>query len=235
MLLSLRRNVLFLATMAACCVPSSARGGNLLLNGGFDTPTPGLTPPNYPTSITASGVAAPSSAEFWNLFNNFTATTSSELLPTTDPLGSEFMIHVTSVGANGGPPFFNGLQQSFAQQSGAVTASVNVDVLSGPVIVALFGNGGGTFIGGTLSTTTDQWETISFTAPAGSNADLVAIYSENLLTTGEFYADNASVTTVASVPEPTSGVLALIGMSAMGLLVRKARPRLGRRRTGPST
>ena len=96
-------------------------------------------------------------------------------------LGSEFMIHVTSVGANGGPPFFNGLQQSFAQQSGAVTASVNVNVLSGPVIVALFGNGGGTFIGGTLSTTTDQWETISFTAPAGSNADLVAIYSENLL------------------------------------------------------
>src|SRR5262249_10849642 len=153
---------------------------NLLMNGGFDTPTPGLSPPSYPTSTSSVSAAAPSSAEFWSLFNNFPATTSSELLPTTDPLGSDFMIHLTSVGTNGGPPFFNGLQQGFTSQSTAVTASVDVFVLSGPVIVALFSGGGGTFVGGALSTTTGQWETISFTAPSGTSANLIVIFSENL-------------------------------------------------------
>jgi hypothetical protein len=218
--------------IAACCVPSSVWAGNLLQNPGFDTPTPGLSPPNYPTSTSATGTAEPSSAEFWSIFNNFPATTSTELLPTTDPLGSGSMIHVTSVGANGGPPFFNGLLQSFAQQSGAVTASVDLFVLSGPVIVALFSADGGTFIGGTLSSTTNQWETISFTAAAGTNPDLIAIYSENLTGTGEFYADHASV---QAIPEPASGLLALIGISASAFWVRKTRPRLGRRPAEPST
>jgi hypothetical protein len=193
---------------------------------GFDTPTPGLPPPNYPTSTSTTGAAEPSSAEFWSIFNNFPATTSMELLPSTDPLGGGvFMIHLTSVGTNGGPPFFNGLQQGFAQQSGAVTASIDVDVLSGPVIVAFFANGGGTFIGGTLSTTTGQWETLSFTAPAGSGADQVAIFSENLSGTGEFYAADASVT-AASVPEPATGILAAMAISAV--CVWKYRVGLGR-------
>jgi hypothetical protein len=77
----------------------------------------------------------------------------------------------------------------------------------------------------------NQWETISFTAPSGSAADLIAIYSENLSGSGEFYADNASVT-AAAVPEPSSGVLAMIAISASALWVRKYRARLGPR-VGP--
>ena len=52
----------FLVAIAVCCLPSSAWAGNLLLNGGFDTPTPGLSPPNYPTSISGMGASGPSSA-----------------------------------------------------------------------------------------------------------------------------------------------------------------------------
>ena len=154
MLLSLRRNVLFLAAIAVSYVPSSAWAGNLLQNGGFDTPTPGLSPPNYPTSITGANAFGPSSAEDWTLFNSRDATTSTELLPSTDPLGSGFMIHLTSVTNTSDPTgsFFNGLQQGFATQSGA-TASVNVFVLSGPVILALYAGDGSTLISDTFSST----------------------------------------------------------------------------------
>ncbi len=239
MLRSLRRDVLFLAAIAVCCVPSSAWAGNVLLNGGFDTPTPGLSPPNYPTSITGDFASGPSSAADWTLFNGYPATTSTQLLPTTDPLGSGFMIDVTSVPTTSSSfAFFNGLQQAFPTQSGGtVTVSVDIYAVQGPVFVGLFANSGGTLLTPYGSDSTiGQWETVTFTVPAGTTPstepNLLAIYTYNgnAGATGEFYADNASVN---SVPEPSSGLLALVGMSATALWVRKARPRLGRRRAGP--
>ncbi len=234
MSLSLRRNVLFLAAIAVSYVPSSAWAGNLLQNGGFDTPTPGLSPPNYPTSITGANAFGPSSAADWTLFNSRDATTSTELLPSTDPLGSGFMMHLTSVTNTSDPvgSFFNGLQQGFSTQSGA-TASVDVDVLSGPVILALYAGDGSTLICFLYISTVDQWQTVSITAPTGSDPNLIVLYSGSTTGSGEFYADNAVVT--SSVPEPASGVLALIGISATALWMRKAGPRLGRSRSGPST
>jgi hypothetical protein len=234
MLVSFRRNALFLAAIAAFCVPSSAWAGGLLQNGGFDTPTPGLSPPNYPTSISGAGVGGPSSAAFWTLFNNFDATTSTELLPSTDPTGSGSMIHLTSVPTSGSFSFFNGLQQAFPTQSGG-TASVDVDVLSGVVLLALYAGNGATLLDQTFSTVNNQWQTLTVTAAAGSNPNLIVIYTDNGTTpntVGEFYADGAGV---AAVPEPSSGLLALIGISATALWVRKARARLGRRGSEPST
>jgi hypothetical protein len=233
MLLSLRRNVLFLAAIAACCVPSSAWAGNLLQNGGFDTATPGLSPPNYPTSISGANAFGPSSAEFWTLFNSRDATTSTELLPSTDPSGSGFMIHLTSVSNTSDPDgsFFNGLQQSFPTQSGA-SASVDVQVLNGPVILALYSGDGATLIADVFSLPTNQWQMLTVTAPAGTDPNLIILYSESTTGTGEFYADGASAT---SIPEPSGGVLALIGMSATAFCVRKASPRRERRRAGSST
>jgi hypothetical protein len=230
------RNALCLAAIAACLLTSSARAGNLLTNGGFDTPTPGLTPPNYPTSISGASTFGNASAEDWTLFNSRDATTSTELLPTTDPTGSlPYMIHLTSVSNTSDPTdsFFNGLQQGFATQSTLTTATVDVDVLSGPVILALYAGDGATLINYTLSSTTDTWSPISVSAPAGTDPNLFVLYSYSTTGTGEFYADNASVT-AAAVPEPASGVLALIGMSATAFWVRKAGPRLRARRVGPS-
>ncbi len=213
-----RRNFLGMAAIAICCLPSWAHaGGNLLQNGGFDTPTPGLSPPNYPTSISGAGSGGPSSAEGWSLFNNYNDTTSTELLPTTDPTGSPpYMIHLTSAPNNSGTPsFFNGLLQSFSTQPGA-TASVDVYLLSGEVLVGLYSGNGATLVNYTFTTLTDQWQTLSVTAAPGTNPNLLVIYAYDGVAgaTTEFYADNASVT---SVPEPSSGLLALTGISAMAL------------------
>jgi len=214
---------LVMVALASFLLPSSVALGDLLQNGGFDTPTAGLSPPNYPTSITGlppfpGGI---SSADQWNLFNNQDATTSTELLPTTDPSGGGFMIHLTTTpSASGGPTSFNGLIQSFATVPGAV-ASVDVFVVSGPVIVALFGNSG--FLGDVQSTTSNQWETLTLTEALGTNPNLIAIYSNNVSGPAEFYADRASVTSLT--PEPATWIVALVGWPAMSVLIQKRRRR----------
>ena len=91
--------------LAASMVPivfslttSSAFGG-LLTNPGFDTPTPGLTPPNYTASISGlTTMHEVASAEGWYLFNNSSVTTTSELLTSTDPMGGGYMISVSTPG-----------------------------------------------------------------------------------------------------------------------------------------
>jgi hypothetical protein len=197
-----------------------------LLNGGFDTPTPGLSPPNYPTSISGAGVEGVSSAADWFLFNNQNATTSTELLPSTAPNGGGSMIHLTSVTNTTDPngSFFNGLLQSFPTVSGA-TASVDVFVLNGPVILGLYTGFGSTLLDYTFSTTTNQWQTLTTTAPPGSNPNLIIVYSYSTTGTGEFYADNAIVTATTAAPEPSTWLLVLSGLPVVGLYARKVRGR----------
>jgi hypothetical protein len=238
-MLLLRRNALFLIGIAIWCVPSSAWAGNLLQNGGFDTPTPGLTPPNYPTSITGAGAAGPSSADDWTLFNGQPVTTSTELLPSTDPTGSGFMIHITSVPTTSADfTAFSGIQQGFTTQIGVpLTVSVDVEALQGSIFVGLFANDGGTLLMPFVTVDTlNQWQTVTFSIPAGTNPNtepnLIAIYSDNFAAnaSNEFFADNAVVS--ASVPEPSTGLLTLIGMSATALWVRSSRSRRGRHQAG---
>jgi len=213
-----------LALVTICCLPSWARaGGNLLLNGGFDTPTPGLSPPNYPTSISGAGTGGSSSAADWTLFNNFDATTSTELLPTTDPTGSGSMIHLTSAPAAGSFSFFNGLQQSFSTAPGAI-ASVDLYLLSGEVLVGLYSGDGATLISYSTTAVTDQWLALTVSAPVGSDPNLLVIYAYDGVqnATTEFYADNASV---LSVPEPSSGLLGLTAISAIAVCAASKRKR----------
>jgi hypothetical protein len=216
---SYRSAVLILAIVFAVANPHSICAGTLLTNGGFDIAGPGLSPPNYPASISGAAAAGPSSAASWNLYNNFNATTSTELLPTTDPLGSGSMIHLTSATNTGDPAgsFFNGLQQSFAQVSGA-SAAADVYVLSGPVILALYTGNGSTLLDFTATSTVNQWETLSVTAPLGTNPDLVVIYSYSATGTGEFYAENAAVT---ALPEPATWMMVLLGLPLAGYWSRK--------------
>ncbi len=134
------------------------------------------------------------------------------------------MIHLASVTDTADPTqsFFNGLQQSFAPQPNFTTASVDVFVLSGPVILALYANNGGVLINSVYGGVANQWVTLSITAPTGTNPDLLILYSGSTTGIGEFYIDHAVVT---SVPEPSSAFLGLIGIS-LGLLLAVAQRRL---------
>ncbi len=201
-------------------LPCSA---SLVTNGGFDIPTPGLPPPNYPASISGASVFGPSSAEDWTLFNSRDATTSTELLPSTDPNGSGFMIHLTSVSNTGDPvnSFFNGLQQVFPVQPGG-SASVDVYALNGPVILALYAGFGSTLLDYTVSSTTNAWETLSVSSASG-DPNLIVLYSYSTSGIGEFYADGAGV--ISTVPEPSTGALALACLTAMAYVRGKVRRR----------
>src|SRR5437763_1122486 len=66
---------------------TSGHAQNLLANPGFDIPTPGLPGPNYIASITGYKVSGISSVADWLLWNNADTTTTTELLPSTDPDG----------------------------------------------------------------------------------------------------------------------------------------------------
>jgi hypothetical protein len=63
----------------------------------------------------------------------------------------------------------------------------------------------------TTSTLNGQWQTLTVTAAAGTNPDLIVLYTDNGTAdvVGEFYADGAGV---AAVPEPSSLTLAFGGV-----------------------
>jgi hypothetical protein len=185
---------------------------NFLPNGGFDTPNPLLSAPNYLTSITGAAAIGPTSAETWFMYNNSPDLTTTELLPTTDPLGSGFMIHVSSAGLN------NGLNLIFPAQSSA-SASVDVFVSSGTAILYLFTGGGTINLAHVESTTTGVWETLTIPVTPG-NPNQFVLYTGPA--GGDFFADRASVPAVSPVPEqsPFWLSLALIFPVLLGLPCR---------------
>ena len=87
------------------------------------------------------------------------ATTSTELLPSTDPNGGGSIIHVTSESSANSYSFFDDLLQAFAMQAGA-TATVDVFVDSGVVLAGLYAENGKTLLGYAPSTTTHQWQNV---------------------------------------------------------------------------
>ena len=198
----MKRGMILLAA-AAMMACSAAEAANLLSNPGFDTPTPGLTPPNYPTSLsTVIPPNAPSSAADWSIWNNTLTTTSTELLPTTDPAGGGFMAHVTS-GA-----YENGLYQFVADDS-VNFVSVDVFLLSGTFELGLGRNG---FYEATATTSTlDQWVHLTASIPTNLG-DEIFLYSTNAAA-AEFYVDNAFA---SGVPESSTWAMMLAGFAALG-------------------
>jgi hypothetical protein len=191
------------------CLASSPAFAGSILNPGFDTPTAGLAGPTYPTSISGADLGGISSAADWLLFNDSAPTTSTELLASTDPNGSGFMISVASAGSH------NDLYQFFSETPRA-TASIDVFVLSGTVGLALYESVSGAFVTSTTSSGLGRWETLELTTPATANA----LYIYTGPGGASFYADNVGLPAVSSVPEPSSFVLGALGLTGMiGLTV----------------
>lgn len=185
-----------LAVAAVC-----SANGAILINGGFDVPQSGLTPPTYPTSTSGGQVAGNSSAEGWEIYNNNPVTTSTELLPTTDPLATGTMMHVATPRRN------DGIFQFFPEQSN-LSISIDVFVNSGQVFLGLYTNNGTTRVGSAYSTTTGAWETLTISFQPGQ-CDEVVVYSSKK--GADFFVDRA----MTPVPEPSTY---LAGLSALGML-----------------
>ena len=182
---------------------SQANAGGLL-NGGFDTPTPGLSAPNYEASVTAANAKTPSSAEHWVLENSLAgrATTSSALLASTDPDGGGYMLHFSTTGSPGE------IGQIFDLGSGPqkATASIDVLVLSGVAKIS--------FNNDVVTVHPSQnWQTINLgLTEAGPFSDFII----GTNATGvNCYLDNASVTAAGTVPEPSSLCLGMLGLLGM--------------------
>jgi hypothetical protein len=164
---------------------------NYLLNGGFDTPNPSLTIPPFSVVWTGQYAGPTSSAADWSIYNTFSGTTTTELEHSTDPLGSGYMLHVIASAAG------EGVYQVFAEESG-VNTFVDVEVVSGAMILIAEGPGMSVINYVTASTSTigPQWVTLE--VPNSDNENEVFIGS---LGPATFYLDNAAVT---PVPEPST-------------------------------
>jgi hypothetical protein len=203
----MKRGTLLLA-VAATMACSAAQAANLLLNAGFNTPQAGLSPPNYPTSLSAlSGPGVPSSAADWLIWNNTLTTTSTELLTSTDPAGAGLMAHVTS-GA-----YENGLYQFVAADS-VNFVSVDVYLLSGTFELGLGRNG--SYEATAKTSTPDQWVHLTASIPT-TIGDEIFLYSTNSAA-AEFYVDNAyaGMVPAAMVPEDSTWAMMLAGFAALG-------------------
>jgi hypothetical protein len=179
------------------------------VDGNFNTPTGGLTPPNYPTTITGLYSSGPASASGWDLWNNAPVTTSSQLLPSTDPGGSGFMEDINSPGIS------DGLYQYFPMQS-AASATIDVYVLSGTVTFDLFTDNGHTELAHIKSTKLDTWQTLTIPLTSG-NPDELVLYT-GTQGGGEFYADDA---TISSVPD--EGTMLVSGALLLPILFGRFR------------
>jgi hypothetical protein len=121
---------LFAAAAVATIACAEARAGNQLLNPGFDTPS-GLGPTSFTEQ---SPPGQPSVALDRSVWNNSLATTTSDLVPSTDPSGGGSAGHIVT----GGPE--NGFYQFVADNS-VDFVSVDVYLLSGTFELGL-GRGG---------------------------------------------------------------------------------------------
>ena len=198
-----------IALVLANATVTTAYADNLLINPGFDSPNFSLSPPNYVSTIIGQGGTI-ASANGWYVNNPYTTTTT-ELLNTTDPSGSGKMIDVNT-GSNS-----SGLFQVFPNGINQATLSVDVNVISGTVWLALFSNDGGIMLDSVISTDNNRWQTINIPLTNGISGypDEFVLYSYR--GGADFYADMACASTVSCSATPTVPIPAALWMAGTAL------------------
>ncbi|HWC38435.1 MAG TPA: hypothetical protein VG476_07890, partial [Acidimicrobiales bacterium] len=149
--------------------------------------TAGPQGPQGPQTSFTGLYPGPCAAAEWEVFNNTSATTTTELVPTTCPNGGTRMIHVRTVGTN------NGISQIWDATSGLPHASfsVRVYVVQGKVGIGI-GHLGDTSLT-SFTTTTGSWEHVTGTNLANqSPVNNIAIMSSGP-GIADFYVDLVSV------------------------------------------
>lgn len=200
------------AMVAGLLLAQPAMAANQLLNPGFDIPG-GFGATNY----VGTGSLGPSAAADWSVWNNSLAANSTDLLPSTDPLGSGFMLSVRSGGAE------NGVYQ-FVGRNTVAQVSVDVYVIAGTFELGL-GQAGG-YLSTATTSVHDQWVHLTAsTGPAGGGFAFPGEVGNEifLYSTGgaaAFFVDNAYA---GPVPEASSWATLLAGFAGLGLIARARR------------
>jgi hypothetical protein len=198
------------------CGPAAA-GANLLVNPGFDTPAPGVTPPAQ-TSFSMAGDGGLSAADSWRMWNNTVAQATdnltTNLLPSTDPAGGGYMLHVTTAGAENGVYQF--IPFEHPPQNTVTTVSVDVYVISGTFELGLGRDG--TYVATAKTSTPDQWIRLTASTSPSTPGDEIFLYSTNGLG-AEFNVDNAFA---GGVPEPSTWTMLLAGFAGLGVAGARA-------------
>jgi hypothetical protein len=154
---------------------------NLLQNPDFD-----LARPSEPPPLAGSGVGGLSAAEYWTLWNNPDAVTTTRLEPTTRPGRSGRMLRIETTA-----PACGLVQQWAATDTGPVAsiASAWVFVIRGSVVLGS-GNGGNTGAD-TASTSQGRWELLE-AASGRSPVNELIIYAADA-EGAEYLVDEVSV------------------------------------------
>jgi hypothetical protein len=177
-------NILLLQAVLACLMPLTLSAQNLLHNPGFEKPATGV-PPGTPVAYTDYCLGGATAAADWDVWVNTCGTNiSTELIPSTLPVGGKYMMHVVTTGT------LNGIfQNGFANQTTTLT-SIWVYVNSGCIGM---GTGDGADTPYTDEMTCEAGSWIEFKAPNGGvPANEFLVYA--VLTAGaDFYVDKASV------------------------------------------
>ena len=177
------RSVVAQATLV-CCVPLGLWSQNLLLNGSFDKPAPGVAPGTLVSYTDLCNGPGNSAADYWTVYVNGCANISTELVPFTLPNTKGYMVHVTTTGEG------SGIVQSATFSQSNTVAGAWVYINSGCVSIGT-GNGGDTGID-EATCETRRWFQFSRVPNGISSANEFIVYS--VITAGaDFYVKNASI------------------------------------------
>jgi hypothetical protein len=192
-MLKTRIQTLLLAGLL-CSLPLSAWSANLLANGSFNKPAPGV-PPGTPVSYTNYCSAGNSAADSWTIFVNSCSTgfddITTTLVPSTLPGSTGYMLQVTTDGNA------NGIVQSGTFNQTSTVTSIWLYINSGCVTVGT-GNGGNTGPDDTFCET-GKWFRMTNVPNGVSPGNEIIVYAESQLENGngaDFYVKNASVVAV---------------------------------------
>jgi PEP-CTERM motif len=208
----------FMTVFSLAAFVPIARAGSLQ-NGGFDTVGPDGSPV---TSIGQPYNPVASAAADWMQYavvpESYIKT---ELLPTTDPWGSDNMIHVvTDNGYSTTDHFGNGFEQYFTTLQSA-TVSFDLYVVSGQVTAGLVVAGNEAFANDRIFNATGGW--IHVVDQSNQLINDVAFETFTINAGAEYYVDNLVIS--STVPEPSSLVLFGIALLLSGRFALRKRVR----------
>ena len=162
---------------------------NLLKHGGFNIPATGV-PPGMIVSVNGCNQPGSSAAANWFVYINGCGEVTTTLVPSTDPNGKAYMMHVTASVENAG------IDQSGTFNVASTLTWVSVYINNGCVKMGT-GNGGSTGLD-EATCETGRWFHFARVPNGNSPANEIVIYA--FMGPADFYVEKAVVEASAAQP-----------------------------------